>query len=1334
MGSERTTAARMSPRARRRRNGQRDGTEYETEGSEPTAPTDAADAAGAMLDMQRAVGNRAVTRSLQSMGAVGAATVSREMAASSSGTSVSASPYGALDDQYFNADNIAHDLLRAINQEEHTYVPDQNYQSNVALERRKVNVPKVIEVLENKTATQIAEIERRYFDFEKQTTLRDDLFGGGQSGRQSSMTADQRERITALLKGTKGEPIPARVLEDLKKYPPAVAGPIRAALQEKSDAAAALNQLEADAGELHELFADKLDGAQLERVMAMHRRPGKEIDALDAFYDHHFGVGQLYVDMNKRLGLDGLKRMRMTELRLGNWAQADACAIEEKRRAIDALNAQDKAESGEGDADAGLLDTMFSGVVSVSKSAGGYMVLGNANYLRDQRQKQRLELTGGINAIIDMNKREALDDKENKDKSAGAAVAERLDKLLGPQDGELGHTLGSELTKTLGKEHSTVINAAADSWNAVGSSNLVESAAAELVAMEADDTTKAVKMMATMRSFRELAKHDLRAMVQNPYLPPEEKKAIGADLDSAVTGLAQKYVDRYRDAYDRQRGKGRPFQKIVASADEADTTLMKDMLGHGGTASEVGELQHAMAKEDINHVKEILHKLPNREAVDKLVGQYNSLGDGRDLRKELFGTNIFGDQVSEGAAAAAEKRKQTHGLMTGRDAAQVAEQLVKPTADQLAGRAPPGTFNVPLAPGTEEVSWTTAGGALEYDVTMMHKGTTGSLRELGDVPETQRLLKASNDKLPKLAERWAAETDPAEKHHLLLEIRKTRATLSGDADAYEKDNERVLGEIRGALTFAVSIALAIAIPGAGAGLVAFLETAAINIAANIAANVVIKNGDYGWADLEGDLLGGALGAGGAKFGEALLGRVALKIIGPAAKATIGATEKAGISVALGKEASNLATAGEKAVIGAEEFEAKAAGREAAAVVTKEGEAAVATGVGKEAAVAGDVVGAEGGAAAKEVVKRSLFETAMREAGGFFGTAYGAKLPSGDMNLSVEDFFKALFVTLVAKAAHHQPAAGAANEGPVPGESTTAGQTPSEHDASTNSGSGSSPSETATGGPGEAAKTIPGMGRAGGSEVTPGTGSQPVSKTIPGMGSFGGSEGRPASGRSRGSETILGMGEPSFREVLADLNAEVNRRVQDVQALEELRIADPNNPALQNEPAIRANFEQAYRDLLEAQGLDPDAPVRRARAGAGDGKNPPPAAESFMAPSIAGGPANEPVVPVGPANEPVVPVGSERTLPAPEGRAVEPDPANPTRGETPAGDLGPSDEAFRDMRAEVNRQAQELQALLEVRKANPNDARLADEPALQATFERTYQDLFYAIALRARRPR
>src|SRR5205807_2121882 len=146
-------------------------------------------------------------------------------------------------------------------------------------------------------------------------------------------------------------------------------------------------------------------------------------------------------------------------------------------------------------------------------------------------------------------------------------------------------------------------------------------------------------------------------------------------------------------------------------------------------------------------------------------------------------------------------------------------QLAKPTAKELSGKEmTTGLFGVPLAPGQAEVQWIAGAGEREYDVTMMHRGATGRLREIGTDPETERLLEASKEQLPKLRAEWEAEKDPARKQHLLLEMRKTRGTLSGDADAYEKDNERVLGEIRGALSFAVSIALAIAIPGAGAGL------------------------------------------------------------------------------------------------------------------------------------------------------------------------------------------------------------------------------------------------------------------------------------------------------------------------------------------------------------------------------------------------------------------------------------------------------------------------------------------------------------------------------------
>ena len=64
-----------------------------------------------------------------------------------------------------------------------------------------------------------------------------------------------------------------------------------------------------------------------------------EPDAVDAIYEKEHGPGKLAYGLNLRL--KGLQLMRMTELRLGNFAQADACAIEDKRRRIEELNNQD---------------------------------------------------------------------------------------------------------------------------------------------------------------------------------------------------------------------------------------------------------------------------------------------------------------------------------------------------------------------------------------------------------------------------------------------------------------------------------------------------------------------------------------------------------------------------------------------------------------------------------------------------------------------------------------------------------------------------------------------------------------------------------------------------------------------------------------------------------------------------------------------------------------------------------------------------------------------------------------------------------------------------------
>jgi hypothetical protein len=138
-------------------------------------------------------------------------------------------------------------------------------QEDVEAERREINFPAVVAALDDLTASQVQKVEEVFFEFEKKTTLREDLFGLGQSGRKADLTPDQQARLQALMHGTKAEPN---------------AGP-------------ALHRLEADAIELHELLSDDLNDARRERVMALHRRPTTEIDALDACYAQHYGQDKL---------------------------------------------------------------------------------------------------------------------------------------------------------------------------------------------------------------------------------------------------------------------------------------------------------------------------------------------------------------------------------------------------------------------------------------------------------------------------------------------------------------------------------------------------------------------------------------------------------------------------------------------------------------------------------------------------------------------------------------------------------------------------------------------------------------------------------------------------------------------------------------------------------------------------------------------------------------------------------------------------------------------------------------------------------------------------------
>ncbi|MEV6488351.1 hypothetical protein AB0M20_06920 [Actinoplanes sp. NPDC051633] len=733
------------------------------------------------------------------------------------------------------------------------------------------------------------------------------------------------------MRGTKAEPFPPAEIERMRAYPPEIAARMIAAREQGANA----NQLEATAIELHELLGKDLNEDRRERVMALFRRPESEIRAIDAVYETKYGPPAMARDLNLRL--KGLQLVRVTELRFGKTAQADAVAIEDKRRQIEALNKED-AEAAE-----------FAGY---GPSVGGYALI-----MKQKRDEQRRKLTGGITAIVELNKAEALADPANAGRGAGAAVAERLGAIMDQQHGDPGNTLGAELARTLGKEDAAAIRALTDRWNVAGSANLIEAAAAQLAADEKAGKVKASTIVEQLRSFRELARRDLK--IDAPNLPPDRQQELLADPEAAASRLGQQYIERYKQAYDRLRDGGRSFDRIVTSADDADELLIDDLVANG-EASEVTELRHAVAKKDVAKVKDILRGQKDGAAIEALVKRYNASGEGRDLKRELFGRTGDGSTADAKQAQSSEFMAAFGGLVRARDAAQVGELLDKP-ADFTSGA---------------QAEWLSKGGINEYDVTMAHRGLTGDVRAWGDDPETQQLLKRTRDDLEKMNQRFAATTDPGERERLLREMRRLRATLTGDADAYEADNARVLAEIQGALSFAVSLALAFAIPGAGAGLAAFLQTAALNIAATVASNFVIKMGDYGWDDLKADVLGGALGAGGAKFGEELMGRVAAAVMKPAAKATAGAAAKSGVTTVLSREVAAMTGAGEKIVIEAAEFEVKAAA----------------------------------GAAAK-----TWLEVGAREVGGFAGGLYAPKVLTGDYGLTMEEVLKALAGTLAGKA-------------------------------------------------------------------------------------------------------------------------------------------------------------------------------------------------------------------------------------------------------------------------------------------------------------------------------
>ena len=661
--------------------------------------------------------------------------------------------------------------------------------------KRFVSGPKVKKALENLTVAQLDRVQGAV-QGAGGPQPREDLFGDGESGYPSDLTQDERAHIGALLGGTRAEP----------QQP---GGPKPETPE---------GRFEVDAIELHGLLDGDLEGAKLERVMALHRRPGKEIDRVDSWYARHYGQGA-----------------RLRPGREARRAPEEPHVLPARRRVREGRRVRDRGQAPR--------DRQARGGAADGRPWPSGLT---GDVLNKQIDDSRKALAADIDVIVERNRQEALADPANDGKSSAEAVQARLQAILSIQGSEgAGSTLGKELAKTLGPTQGGALMA-------MLGGNLVEAAAREMLELERTKSINSDKIIAILRGLRRQATRDLQAKVADPKLTQADREAVARDPEKAVDDLAKGYTAEFVESYDRIRGDARTWSQIVASADEENAVMLIAQVRSGGKPLEVEELEFAIRRKNVDAIKDVLRRQPTKAKVDELVAQYDFANGGEgSLKKALYGAT--GDASF---AAYAPKAYSQGALLHGRDVAHAAESLARPA--KLGGQ--------------DEAEWLAAYGQWELDVTEGTSGLMGSLREIGDDPESQVIMNESGKQLKALLAEYRTN-DPwgRPRHQILAEMRRVRATLTGDAAAYEAENEALVAALKTAITFAVQIALALAIPGAGLG---FIGSMALNIGATVATNMMIQGEDYSLTSLRNDILGGVLGGLGGKLGEEIVGAVA----------------------------------------------------------------------------------------------------------------------------------------------------------------------------------------------------------------------------------------------------------------------------------------------------------------------------------------------------------------------------------------------------------------------------------------------------------------------------
>jgi hypothetical protein len=736
----------------------------------------------------------------------------------------------------FNPMDRMHRLVEAIDQTKFKFKGyDQDCQPICV---RHVDFIPVFNALNGLSAEEVEAVEKAYLGYETRvanrsselSTLRYDLFRGGDSGVPTDLTVDQVERLEALLGGTR-----ATSAEDA--------------------AVAAENVRRVEAAELWSIFWGKHADADIERVMEILRRSAEDNATLVATYERRHTTTFLAVLFQLPLP----QVIRAQALLRGSRVDADAIKIRWLRDRIVELDRKI--------ADATSLSLLL--VTAAVETMGRAGVPSSVVVLAAQAERKRLveEIVSRLQLASDEAREsaaqpsEAEGDQAQRIATAGdLAVQTRVAAIVG------GNVHG--FAQLIGGPDEAIVRA-------IATADPGAKAAAELVKMRQEDTLSGDKITAMFRQLRDQAA--MEAGRRHPLGSADE-------IEAEERILAEEYFDQLKTSWNAAFRDGPNFETLLEKGGGTGAELNKALAKGQGRLDDVTELVFALSgdRKDMETVKRVLHN-KSAEEIAALERQYKTV-TSRELRFDLFGeaptkageTNPLLFVLGEVTYLKAQgKAFGTDRLILEDYMQRVPHQGGPEEVMYLSDRAE-REYEYTIDNRGMVGAWRDWWGNEARDL------LNATINEVRTSALAYRRLVGWDDSAKKAARPELAGTTAALE--LLQRIRLARATIRGDRAGYEKATAALREKFRAVASFVVQAVLTAVLTPAAAALFAargltlglqvvqWAAKATVGVASTVGANAIAYGREYSWEQFKADVSGGYMGAmGGAALGKVVGG-------------------------------------------------------------------------------------------------------------------------------------------------------------------------------------------------------------------------------------------------------------------------------------------------------------------------------------------------------------------------------------------------------------------------------------------------------------------------------